>query len=437
MTIINGTSASEALNDTSADPLSTLNANWSLGEDTMTGGAADDTYHVNSFGDRAIEGSDGGQDTVVSRSTSHTLARNIENLTLDNTPTLQVRLPDGGYDMRASAVNGAGNELDNVIKGNDRNNNLSGRDGNDKLFGRFGDDVLNGGNGSDMLDGGEGNDVLLGGSGNDFLHGDWGDDSLQGGAGDDLLDGAGGVDTMVGGTGNDRYVVERAGDKVVESLATGGHDHVLASFTYTLTANVEDLTLHEVAGGINGHGNAGGNTLVGNAGDNQLFGHGGNDVLDGGFGRDLLDGGTGNDHLKGGPGGDTLTGGTGADRFEFRAAGDNQAATITDFSHADDTIVLNQLLDWGLAGAVDGGLQGLKFVDGNAAGHALSAPWFFKGSGYTGGQADNFCGIYVNTTDGQIWYNPTTADGGDSLLIGRVSTDAARGLDSTDFVFGT
>ena len=74
------------------------------------------------------------------------------------------------------------------------------------------------------------------------------------------------------------------GDSVIES-AGEGTDLVQSSITWTLAANVENLTLIGTAA-LNGSGNALANTLVGNAGAN---------LLDGGTGADLFRGGAGND----------------------------------------------------------------------------------------------------------------------------------------------
>jgi Ca2+-binding RTX toxin-like protein len=107
---------------------------------------------------------------------------------------------------------------------------------------------------------------------------------------------------LTGGAGNDVYVVDDAGDQVVEAAA-GGVDLVQASVSYALAANVENLTLTGTAA-LAGTGNELNNILIGNAGANALSGGAGNDSLDAGAGDDRLDGGTGLDRLSGGAGND-------------------------------------------------------------------------------------------------------------------------------------
>ena len=116
---------------------------------------------------------------------------------------------------------------------------------------------------------------------------------ITGNAGDNVLDGGAGTDTLIGGTGNDTYVVDNVGDVVTEN-ASEGTDTVDSSITYTLGANVEDLTLTG-SSAINGTGNTLANIIIGNSASNSLSGGSGNDILYGGLGADTLDGGTGSD----------------------------------------------------------------------------------------------------------------------------------------------
>lgn len=60
-----------------------------------------------------------------------------------------------------------------------------------------------------------------------------------------------------------------------------------ASVGYTLTDNVENLTLVG-AGAIAGTGNTQNNLITGNAADNALYGMEGNDTLTGNVGNDTV-----------------------------------------------------------------------------------------------------------------------------------------------------
>jgi Ca2+-binding RTX toxin-like protein len=143
------------------------------------------------------------------------------------------------------------------------------------------------------LNGTSGADTLTGRSGNDTINGLAGNDKLTGAAGNDKLDGGAGTDTMIGGTGDDTYVVDATADVVTELLSEGT-DLVQSTATYTLLANVENLTLTETTA-INGTGNTLDNLLTGNGANNTLTGAAGNDTLDGGLGNDTMVGGIGND----------------------------------------------------------------------------------------------------------------------------------------------
>lgn len=201
------------------------------GNDKMTGGAGNDTYVVDSTTDKVLEAANGGTDTV-SASVNYVLGTNLDNLVLTSDQNL----------------NAVGNALENRITGNSGNNMLSGAAGNDVMFG---------GAGNDSLDGGLGNDV------------------------------------MFGGKGNDTFIVNSVSDKVTE-FGDEGVDAVESSLSYTLNANLENLTLTG-ATAISGTGNALDNKIIGNAKANILIGGAGNDTLNGGAGNDSLVGGIGND----------------------------------------------------------------------------------------------------------------------------------------------
>ena len=273
------------------------------GADTLAGGAGNDTYVIDNAGDVVSENAGEGTDLVQS-SIGYTLGANLENLTLTG----------------AAAINGTGNELDNVLAGNTGANILDGGAGADTLLGGAGNDVYVIDNAGDMVteNVNEGIDLVqssigytlganienltltgtaaINGTGNaldNILTGNADTNTLTGGAGNDTLDGGTGTDMMVGGVGNDTYVVDNAGDVVSENV-NEGTDLVQAGMNYTLGENVENLTLTGTAA-INGTGNALDNILTGNSGDNALDGGGGSDTLDGGTGADTLVGGLGND----------------------------------------------------------------------------------------------------------------------------------------------
>ena len=85
-----------------------------------------------------------------------------------------------------------------------------------------------------------------------------------------------GPTTLIGGAGNDTYVVDNVGDVVTERPAKAP-TRCSRRVTYTLAANVENLTLTGTAA-INGTGNALDNILTGNSAANMLTGGLGNDT---------------------------------------------------------------------------------------------------------------------------------------------------------------
>jgi serralysin len=303
-----------------------------IGLDTLVGGAGNDTYRVDGAADVMVEAVGGGIDTVLS-SITLTLSAELETLTLTG----------------AAAVNGTGNGLANGLTGNAAGNVLDGGLGADTMTGGLGNDTYVVDAAGDVIVEGQtagtdqvlaGISYLLGtnlenltltGAANLNATGNAGANVLTGNAGINLLDGGLGVDTMTGGLGNDTYRVDVTTDVVIEGLAAG-IDTVIASASYTLGLNVENLTLIGLAV-MTGTGNTLDNILMGSTVGGSLIGLDGNDSLVGGAGNDTLNGGNGNDGLSGGLGLNTLTGGTGADVFLFgKQLTGQERDTISDFT---------------------------------------------------------------------------------------------------------
>ena len=358
------------------------------GADLMQGGAHDDTYVVDNAGDRVEELAGAGTDTVHS-SIDYTLTSNVENLVLTGLEDLS----------------GNGNALNNIITGNSGNNTADGGDGND------------------TINAGAGMDRISGGNGNDLLNGETGDDQLYGDAGNDVLNGGTGADTMLGGLGDDTFVVDDNGDVVIEA-AGEGKDLVQSSITYTLTDNVENLTLtgtadidgtgNELDNIINGNtganvldGKAGNDTLNGNVGNDTLFGGEGIDALNGDAGDDLLSGDAGNDVLNGGIGADRMLGGSGDDTYIVDNAGD---LVVENEGEGVDTV--QSAIHYVLTGNVDNlVLTGTSAINGS--GNALD-------NQLTGNNASN-------VLDGGAGNDTLVANNGDDVLNGGTGADTMQG----------
>ncbi|MCF3583402.1 calcium-binding protein [Planktothrix agardhii 1811] len=397
---INGTAGADNLIGTANPDIinglagnDTLNGN--TGADTLVGGLGNDIYVVDNTGDVVTELASQGTDLIQS-SVTYTLPANVEDLTLTGT----------------TAINGTGNTVANIITGNTANNILNGSSGADQLKGGTGNDTYVVDNTGDVVTelASQGTDLIqssvtytlpanvedltltgttaINGTGNTLAN------IITGNTANNILNGSSGADQLKGGTGNDTYVVDNTGDVVTE-LASQGTDLIQSSVTYTLPANVEDLTLTGTTA-INGTGNTLANTVTGNTANNILNGGTGNDNLIGGSGTDQLLGSDGNDSLSGDAGNDTLTGGLGADKFIYNtnAAFTTTAVgvdTITDFNISQtDQIVLDKTTFTSIS---------------SAAGTGFSVASEFAKVTSDALAATSAADIVYNTTTGGLFYN--------------------------------
>lgn len=307
------------------------------GNDTLLGNAGDDLLRGEA-GDDDLRGGPGA-DTLEGGPGDDTLEGGAGNDLADYAASPAAVVVDlligyaqdghGGFDalagieiLRGSAfadllIGGAGNETFRASAGADTIEAGEGFDVLDftgraaALYAEIEAGIASGGiefSGIEGLIGGAGADVLIGDAGANLLAGGAGNDVLTGGGGNDTLDGGPGEDTMSGGVGSDVYIVDSAGDLVMEG-ATAGTDWVWTTLAaHTLGARMESLAFIG-SGPFAGTGNVGRNEIAGGAGADTLSGLGGGDILRGGGGRDIL------------------IGGEGVDRFVFDAASLGPAAT--------------------------------------------------------------------------------------------------------------
>jgi Ca2+-binding RTX toxin-like protein len=285
---------------TGGDGNDTLNGGGTVnagGQDTLSGGAGDDTYYVYAEGGsltNIIEGASAGTDTIIS-SVSYDLnayASNVENLTLT-----------GGSEAK-------GNGLNNIITADSGSDILYGYGGNDTLDGGTGGDTMIGGTGDDIYivdsssdvvteNSGEGTDTVrsssislnlsnyanvenltLTGSSSYNLTGNSSNNTLTGNSGNNVIDGGAGNDTMIGGAGNDTYYVDSSSDVVTENSGEGTDTVRSSSISLNLSnyTNVENLTLTG-SSNLDLTGNDSNNTFTSNSGNNVIDGNGGTDYV--------------------------------------------------------------------------------------------------------------------------------------------------------------
>ncbi|MGO1117297.1 calcium-binding protein [Rhodovibrionaceae bacterium A322] len=318
-----------------------------LGNDTLAGGADADKLYGGEGVNKLM--GDGGNDTLYGEEGESSLFGGADNdLLIDTLGGDQIHLFGGsGNDVLQGVVDvdnyyamagGTGDDTLTLIQnagssvaeifGDDTFSSYSESvsDGNDKItasgdgkiiiHGQRGNDTLVGGTGSQALYGGSGNDSLTGGADDDTLHGYLGNDTLIGGAANDVVNGSLGVDKQYGGSGDDTVYWDSA-DSVIRG-GTGNGD-VLSGWAGDDTI-IMDGAMFGGGSVINGEFETvnlkGGDDLL--FGDNtnggdvslQVLGGEGKDTMSMfGNGDDTLNGEDGNDLLYGGTGNDTVLGG--------------------------------------------------------------------------------------------------------------------------------
>ena len=352
-----------------------------------------------------------------------------------------------GSDILTSIENVTAGNFSDVIIGNNLSNTLLGMGGGDTFIASAGNDYLDGGAGIDTANysgitqniwmwlGGDvessvsiANDALesdtilnienfISGSGDDWLIGDLNSNQLTGGLGSDRLDGGEGADTLIGGAGNDIYYVDNIRDVVTEA-ANAGIDSVQSSVSYTLAANIENLTLSGT-GTINGTGNSLNNIITGNNGDNVINGGAGIDVMNGGDGSDLFVIASSAEH----PAAEIAdTGASGTDEVRFTTT---VASTLT--LYAGDTGIESVVIGTGNASSADISGTVASNINVSAVTNVLSI---------TGNNGNNILTgtAYADTLIGNAGNDTLNGGAGADTLIGGAGNDIYMVDNSSDTV---
>jgi Ca2+-binding RTX toxin-like protein len=421
------------------------------GADLLNGGEGSDTYYVNNGGVTVVDlGLQGTDKIIATISFDLGVAPGVENLQLNGTGDL----------------NATGNSLHNVIVGNAGKNTLIAV-GPAQLFGGEGSDSLIGGDFNDVLDGGAGADVMTGGYGWDtyvvdhvgdiinenadsssqyldvvnswvsyalpvgveylYLQGDLpinasandigtlignnanntltGGRDMQGLGGNDTLISSGAYTLMIGGLGNDTYYVSSS--EQIRELANEGSDTVIASWNWSLSDDLENLTL------------VSGQFAIGNSVDNVIIGNSSDNFIDGKGGADRMEGGAGDDNYRVDHHGDVV---------------------VETASGGNDSVTVESAISFSIA---DTAIERLSFnVDNpnnlslSAIGNELDNVIFAVAAGYSvfGGAGNDT--LYGVRLFGESGMDDLNGGPGDDYLDGGDDADLLKGEGGSDLIFG-
>ena len=271
--------------------------------------------------------------------------------------------------------------------------------------------------------------VITTGSGNDRVITGGGADTLTGGAGNDTLDGGAGNDVMTGGLGDDHFLIDSAGDVVIEAEGQGTDTvWISAVAAVTISANIEIVRMYGAGSQATGTNSA--EQLVANAAvASTLNGGGGDDVLWGSLLNNTMNGGGGDDIMRGQGGGGTWTGGLGNDHFVVSnlnttllenpgEGADTAWVSINGYTVGSNIEVIYL---GGTANQVTGGATGTQIV----------ANSLFASNLQGGGGDDVLWGSgFVDTLDGGAGNDIFRGQGGADVMRGGMGDDQYVVLDA-------
>jgi len=298
--------------------------NFGIGHDVVTGGSADDVFHLTPDDITDTVDGRGGNDTIDYSGSKYAVGIDLMHGSV--TATFHHQYPIS-YDATVTVTqvqnieNATGSVYGDTIYGTNGSNTLDGNSGDDYLYGLDGSDTLIGGEGADHLYGGAGIDTVdyssapssdwllpgnidvngvfvnlrdnvglnsdaqgdtyvsvenvRGSAFTDLIGGDGQSNALYGNAGDDVICGFGGADYLDGGDGIDTLSYYASPSGVAVNLGTNnvsGGDaagDTILNFENVIGSNYADK-------------------LLGSGGDNVLDGQGGDDILRGGAGSDTF-----------------------------------------------------------------------------------------------------------------------------------------------------